>query len=158
MRRLPSLGSRGEGWVIAQGVVLTAVVGSGILGPAWSGTPRAATGLLGVGALAAGAALVAGGARALGRSLTPLPHPRDDSRLVESGPYRWVRHPIYGGLVLATAGWALLTASPATLALWPATAAFFWRKARREEAWLEERFPGYDDYRRRTRRLLPGLS
>jgi len=39
----------------------------------------------------------------------------------------------------------------------PVTVAFFWLKSRREEAWLTERFPGYDAYRRRTRRFLPGL-
>jgi len=34
---------------------------------------------------------------------------------------------------------------------------FFDLKSRREERWLEERYPGYAAYRARTRRLIPGL-
>ena len=82
-------------------------------------------------------------------------HPRRDAPLVESGAYRLARHPIYGGLVIGSVGWALVTASPLGLALAAILFAFFDLKSRREEAWLVDRFPAYDAYRRRTRRLIP---
>ena len=41
--------------------------------------------------------------------------------------------------------------------LWAALLAVLWRKADLEERWLAERYSGYVDYRRRTRRFVPGL-
>lgn len=105
-----------------------------------------------------GGVLVLLGARALGPSLSPFPRPRRRATLVQSGICSRVRHPIYGGLMLAAPGWALLTASPSALALSALLVGFLALKARREEQLLAERFPGYEDYRRRTpRRFLPGV-
>ena len=90
-------------------------------------------------------------------NLTVFPRPREGGRLVETGAYRLVRHPIYGGLILGAFGWGLLTASPVALAGAVVLAAFFDLKSRREEVWLVEQLDGYDRYRDRTRRLLPWL-
>jgi protein-S-isoprenylcysteine O-methyltransferase Ste14 len=98
------------------------------------------------------------GVRDLGESLTPLPHPRDDADLVETGIYGSVRHPIYGGLILLGLGWALLAASPLALALALVLVPFFWLKSSMEERWLGERFPTYPDYRRRTRRFIAWIG
>jgi protein-S-isoprenylcysteine O-methyltransferase Ste14 len=76
---------------------------------------------------------------------------------VETGAYRLVRHPIYGGLVAASLGWGLLTASAPALAGAAVLLAFFRLKSAREEAWLVARYPGYAAYRGRTRRMLPFL-
>ena len=58
------------------------------------------------GTIFAGAVLVVLGIGELqrGQAMTPLPRPRDDGRLVESGVYRLVRHPIYGGLIVGAVG------------------------------------------------------
>ena len=157
MTRLPSLGGRGEGWVAAQLLLALVLLRAATVGPAWRGTPRIATSVAGLAVMGGGILFAARAVRDLGRSLTPLPRPRDGAELVQTGTYASVRHPIYGGLVLASAGWGLLTASPAALALVPVVAAFFWLKSAREEAWLAERFPGYEAYRLRTSRLLPGI-
>lgn len=69
-----------------------------------------------------------------------------------------MRHPIYGGIILGGFGWALLTASPAALAVAAALIPFFWLKSSIEERWLEQRFDGYDAYRGRTRRFIAGLG
>jgi protein-S-isoprenylcysteine O-methyltransferase Ste14 len=153
----PSAG-RGDGWVVAQALLLTAVVVAGLAGPTWSGlTPW--LGLpLGALLLALGVLLGAAGVRGLGRNLSSFPRPRRDAELVAHGIYARVRHPIYGGLLLAAAGWSVLTASVVALALVAVLVPFFVLKARREEAWLAERFEAYGDYRRRVpRRFLPGL-
>ena len=84
-----------------------------------------------------------------------MPRPRDDGSLVETGVYARARHPIYGGLVLAGAGWGLICASPAGLVLAAALLGFFALKSTREERWLVGRFPGYPAYRARTRRFIP---
>jgi protein-S-isoprenylcysteine O-methyltransferase Ste14 len=105
--------------------------------------------------LALGALMMAWGARSLGPNLTPGTEPLADAELVTTGGYAHVRHPIYAGAVLLLAGYTLAW-SNWTLALLAGLAAliFFKAKARREEAWLSARFPGYESYRRRVRRMV----
>lgn len=155
MSRLPSLGPRGEGWVALQGILLVAIGACGVLPPAWDAPVRPVTTAAGAVLLALGLVLAVAGVRHLRENLTPLPHPRDDGSLVETGAYALARHPIYGGLVIAALGWGLLIANPVALVLAAVLLAFFDLKSRREEAWLEARFSGYPAYRRRTRRLIP---
>jgi protein-S-isoprenylcysteine O-methyltransferase Ste14 len=155
MSRLPALGSRGEGWVVAQGVLLVLTAAAGSLGPAWDGAARVACAVLGAALIGAGAVLAIRGTLDLGNALTPFPHPRADATLVQTGVYRWVRHPIYGGIVLASLGWALVTASIPALVMAAVVWGFFTVKSMREEAWLVDRFPDYPAYRTRTRRLIP---
>lgn len=158
MTRLPALGSRGEGWVVAQGLILVLVAVTGLFGPAWDGPARAVGVLLGAALIVTGASLVVRGSRDLGAALTPLPRPREEAMLIESGVYARVRHPIYGGIVIASVGWGLMTASIPTLLLALVTWAFFTVKSMREEAWLVERFPDYPAYRAHTRRLIPWIG
>jgi protein-S-isoprenylcysteine O-methyltransferase Ste14 len=73
--------------------------------------------------------------------------------LVEDGPYRFVRHPIYGAGLLVLLGYALLASVVATAAV-PAIAVVWWLKSSVEEQHLAERFPAYAEYRRRVRRRL----
>jgi protein-S-isoprenylcysteine O-methyltransferase Ste14 len=155
--RLPSLGPRGEGWVAIQGVLLGLVVVAGGVGPAWAGGSRAVLAGAGVALMAMGGLLGARGLFDLRDALTALPHPRDGASLVDSGAYRLVRHPIYGGIVVGSAGFGLLMASPLAIAGAIVLLAFFRLKSAREEAWLEARYPGYAAYRDRTRRMLPYL-
>lgn len=156
--RLPSLGPRGEGWVAIQAVLLMVLVLVPFAwGGAWDRELRWATTLVGGLLGLAGLALAGAGLLHLGESLTALPHPRDGSQLVETGAYRLVRHPIYGGLILGSFGWGLLTASPAALVLAAGVLVFFRLKSGREEVWLRARYAGYDAYAARTRRLLPFL-
>ena len=158
MSRLPSLGPRGEGWVVVQFILLAAIAGAGLLGPAWEDPVRVVTTVVGAVLVAAGFILSAAGLRDLSDALTPLPYPRDDADLVAPGVYARVRHPIYGGLIVAAFGWGLLAASPVAIALAAVLLGFFELKSRREEVWLAERFPGYPAYRQRTRRLIPWIG
>lgn len=155
MSSLPSLGPRGEGWVVIQFVLLVLVALAGTLGPAWDGVARIVTAIAGAVLLATGGILATRGLLDLRDALTPLPHPRDGSELIETGAYALVRHPIYGGLVLGAAGYGLVTASPAAILGAIVLLAFFRLKSEREEAWLAARYATYDAYRARTRRLIP---
>ena len=92
----------------------------------------------------------------LGRSLTPLPTPVPYGELRTGGLYRWVRHPIYTGILALAAGWALRSASLAVVAATLALVAWFSVKARWEEVRLAKRYRGYEDYCARTPRFVPG--
>ncbi|CAN5588821.1 hypothetical protein BH23CHL7_BH23CHL7_23090 [soil metagenome] len=158
MSRLPSLGPRGEGWLGLQLLLMAAIVGSAmVLPPLFDGTARLVLASAGVVLLGGGIGLVGLAARQLGQAATPLPRPQPGTRVIDSGPYRHVRHPIYVGVLLSALGFALLMASPAALLLVGALAVLLDLKARREEAWLCEHDPAYGPYMRRTRRFIPRL-
>lgn len=99
-----------------------------------------------------------GGISSQGRNLTPLPRPREKHSLIESGAYRLIRHPIYGGMILTVTGWTLFHTSVIHAVISLMTIVFFDAKARLEERILLERFPAYDTYRRSVRwRFVPRL-
>jgi len=115
-------------------------------------------------ALAAGLLLLAGGGVlalaatvSLGRNLSPLISPRSGSVLIEHGVYRLVRHPIYSGLILGAAGLTLLRGGRLTLLYALLLTLLLDRKASCVEVLLLAHFPGYADYRRRVRKLIPFL-
>lgn len=159
MQRVPwSKGERGEWYVVAQ-VGLFALI---VLGPRnlpgsspWAAPYAWLATAAGVALALAGVALSAAGVLRLGPNLTPLPYPKDDSVLVESGPYAVVRHPIYSGLIIAALGWALVVQGILTFCYASALFVFFDVKSRREERWLCDKFSHYGDYQRRVRKLLP---
>jgi len=68
-----------------------------------------------------------------------------------------LRHPLYSSLMFASAGWALVWSSAVALAAALTLAVLLDAKARVEERWLLERFPGYAAYAGRVRRLLPWI-
>jgi protein-S-isoprenylcysteine O-methyltransferase Ste14 len=140
---------------VLQIVLFVAIAAAGFVGPAWSGEGRTAGQVLGAVLVGCGGLLSLRGVLDLRENLTPFPKPLPGARLVDTGSYGLVRHPIYGGLIIGAAGWALFMASPLALLLAPALAVFFDLKSRREELWLSEQFAGYAAYRSRTRRLLP---
>ena len=157
MSRLPALGPRGEGWVVLQVGLFAAVLVAGLAGPMVDGVARGVIAVIGATLAAIGGFLAARGLLDLDAALTPLPHPRDGVELVEHGSYRLVRHPIYGGIVIGATGYALLTASVVALAGGAVLLGFFRLKSGREEAWLRERYPGYEAYAARTKRMIPFL-
>lgn len=111
---------------------------------------------LGGGVMAAGGFVIVWGIRSLGRSLTPGTEPLPGAELVTTGAYAHVRHPIYAGVVLLLAGYALAW-SNWTLALLTGIIAlqYFQAKAGAEERWLMKRFPAYGTYMRHVpRRVL----
>jgi len=80
-----------------------------------------------------------------------------DHRVVNTGPYRIVRHPIYTGILLAAFATAAAKGTVFGLAFAPIVTLGLWMKARLEERWLRQELdPGaYDSYRRRVPMLLP---
>jgi protein-S-isoprenylcysteine O-methyltransferase Ste14 len=110
---------------------------------------------LGVGLCAAGFAFAAWARVCLGRNWGMPMSLRQGHELVTSGPYAYVRHPIYTGLILAMIGSAL-TESLLWLLLFVLYFAYFLFSARTEEKMMLAQFPdAYPAYRRRTKMLIP---
>jgi protein-S-isoprenylcysteine O-methyltransferase Ste14 len=83
------------------------------------------------------------------------PEPLPDACLVTSGPYQWIRHPMYTSLLLTMLGIALYChAWPNYLGLGLLAVAVF-GKIRREESQLHLKFDDYSEYVKRTHRLIP---
>ena len=94
----------------------------------------------------------------LGRNWSNIVTVKVGHELVQEGPYRWVRHPIYTGLLLAIAGSALAQDLWIDLVPGPLVFLGFWIKLRREEVWMTEQFgKAYAVYAARTARLIPFL-
>jgi len=152
MRRFTEIGGW---WVVAQVVLLAAVSAAWLL---WGDDWGAAAQVAGVALVVGGAVLIVGGFVALRRHLSPYPEPLPHATLVVGGVYRFVRHPIYGGIVLGGFGLSLADGNPAGLALTLALGVLFYGKSGFEERRLIERFPEYAIYRERVRcRLLPWI-
>jgi protein-S-isoprenylcysteine O-methyltransferase Ste14 len=92
--------------------------------------------------------------RFLGRSFSITPEAR---RLVTSGLYAYVRHPMYLGELLGSLGMLLLALSPITIAIFSAFVVFQIKRMDYEEHILQLAFPDYQIYKRHTARLIPGL-
>ncbi len=95
---------------------------------------------------------------ALGGSLTPFPAPTRSNRLVTHGPYRIVRHPIYGCIVIAFVGGGILFGDAAPLTVAIVMLAFVAGKSSYEERALAGLHPDYQRYREAVRwRILPWI-
>jgi protein-S-isoprenylcysteine O-methyltransferase Ste14 len=90
----------------------------------------------------------------LGRSFSMMAEAR---RLVTSGPYRFVRHPLYIAEELAMIGLLMQFFSLSSAFVLAVQIAFQLRRMHNEEAVLAETFPEYAAYQQRTARLLPGI-
>ncbi len=138
--------------MLGQFALLLAVLLAGFWFDGWPVESNLALTLLGGAVGVVGLGLFVAAILAHGGAVTPLPRPREPVRLVESGAYRFVRHPIYGGVILLAAGFALWRASLVALLFVVGLGLLFHRKARLEEDWLIRLAPEYEDYRRRVRR------
>jgi protein-S-isoprenylcysteine O-methyltransferase Ste14 len=80
---------------------------------------------------------------------------KEDHELIQGGPYRVVRHPIYSGLLLMILGTAVIGGQVGGFIALAICFVGFWMKLRQEEALLSQHLPGYSDYMRRTKALVP---
>lgn len=146
------MGARGEGWVALQAGLLILYATAPKAGLVWTSPIPAIVGWV---LVLAGTGLLIWSALNLGRSLTPLPRPLPDGRLVTHGAYGRVRHPIYSAVIICAAGFGLITESWLRLAMTALLFLFFDRKAQAEERWLVEKYPEYATYKTRVKKLIP---
>ena len=94
--------------------------------------------------------------RVLGRNWSGIVTVKQDHELVQEGPYRWVRHPIYTGLLIAFAGGAIARGEWRGVLALAIVFVALWRKLRHEERWMIETFgDAYLRYREKVRALIP---
>jgi len=155
---LESLGPRGEGWVGIQSalgllVLVVAVLTQGV----WPAALLRLTGLLGIAIILAGTGLFVVGGLTLGRSFSIWVKPRGGVEFIQSGIYRWMRHPVCTAQVVIGLGWALAWGSLVALALLPLYAWYLDRyKLEMEERWLVATYPEYQHYCQMVRhRMIP---
>jgi protein-S-isoprenylcysteine O-methyltransferase Ste14 len=94
----------------------------------------------------------------LGRNWSSMPAIRVDHKLIRTGPYSIVRHPIYTGILFAIAGTAIIIGEPLGLiAFFLILVVYLW-KIRMEEKYLQEEFgEDYAQYKKEVPALIPFL-
>jgi protein-S-isoprenylcysteine O-methyltransferase Ste14 len=115
--------------------------------------------LLGFPLALSGFALMEWGQRSLGKNWSDAPVQLKNHTLTTAGPYRWVRHPIYTAFLLILSAPLLFSANWLVGFSWIlASALDIAARVNAEEAMLRTNFgPYYEQYVRRTGRLLPKL-
>lgn len=149
--------SRGELYVVVQAILLIAM----FFGPRdLFGSPveiNQPLWFLGQLLFYLGVAIAVWAAILLGPNLTPLPKPKANGELIQTGLYRFVRHPIYFGVILLCFGWVAIEQTVYSFVLAFILLIFFDLKSKREESWLIEKFPEYRSYQQKTKKLIPYL-
>lgn len=117
-----------------------------------------------IGIVLLGAVLITAGAALIVRVFVESTHTSsvievtDGQRVVSTGPYRWVRHPMYVGVVVMGFGTPLVLGSLWAALVIPPMFAVLILRIVREERFLRAHLPGYDTYTQSTRaRLVPGI-
>ena len=147
-------------WIIVQGIGI-GIAGFGPIDVALDPMSAAAIGeattvaLLMVGAVGLFDAV----SRAMGANWAIVAQTRSDHVLVQNGPFRWVRNPIYVALGLFMVAMAIAFGHWRNLVVAaPLYAIGTWMRVAREEALLRTQFgAAYDDYAARVKRFVPGL-
>lgn len=145
---------------LAQGLVLAqfALAAALFLTTPWGSLGQGGRGWLAVGLLGVGGCWAIWAWATMGwRRLRVMPHPDPQGALLQHGPYRWTRHPMYGGLLLASLGCWVAEPSWPRGGLWLCLAGVLLTKLQLEERLLAAHFADYPAYRRRTWSLFPGL-
>ncbi|WNM23482.1 1-acyl-sn-glycerol-3-phosphate acyltransferase [Demequina capsici] len=131
-------------------------LGVGFWPPQWSPDVPDAP-IPGLAVVVLGSVLLAVSGLHLGRALTPLPTP-NGTGLVAKGLYRWMRHPVYTGVVTICAGVAVARGEAVVWALVLVLMVFFELKTRLEESYLRGAYEGYEEYASRTGKFVPFLG
>lgn len=83
------------------------------------------------------------------------PLPKAFGSLVTSGPYRWIRHPMYSAVLLGGAALAWMSDPAPGWAVWTCLALVLWIKSTLEERWMREQHPAYSAYAAQSKRFVP---
>jgi protein-S-isoprenylcysteine O-methyltransferase Ste14 len=150
-------GERGEWYAALQlALILLVVFGPSTLTgyPKWPGFTTSFR-ISGAGLMVCGVVLGAAALRRLRPSITASGALKPEGALVTSGPYRFVRHPIYTAQMLLTFGWSLALGGWLTSLCAIALIVVVNFKSLKEERRLLQRFPEYRAYQARTRKFVP---
>lgn len=91
----------------------------------------------------------------LNKNLTPFPTPIDRGTLIQTGLYKFVRHPIYSGIILGAFGFGIYQESLWKMSIGLVLWVLFYFKSGYEETLLLKHYPEYESYRTQTSRFFP---
>lgn len=86
-------------------------------------------------------------------NIRPLPH--SSGKLATTGPYKFIRHPMYSSQLLVTLAWTINSNRDMNRYIWAGYLLILMAKLSFEEISLEEQFPEYKNYQKNTWRLIP---
>ncbi len=113
--------------------------------------------VLGVALFIVGSSIAAMAIWQLRHSISPFPSPKKSAQLINNGVFRWMRHPIYTGILFVALAYTLLTGSVWRVLVTIALFILFHFKARHEERLLMRKFETYTNYMTKSGRFLPKL-
>ncbi len=91
----------------------------------------------------------------LDKNLTPFPSPKENGTLIQTGLYKFVRHPIYSGIILSTIGLGFFFGSISKISIGIILWVLFFFKSKYEETMLSNHFTEYEAYKKTTNRFFP---
>lgn len=86
----------------------------------------------------------------LNKNLSPFPTPKPGAELIQSGIYKYIRHPIYLGILFFTFGFSIYSENTLRLLIFFTLLILFGLKATYEEKLLQDKYLNYGDYKKTT--------
>lgn len=105
-----------------------------------------------------GVIIAVAGLITLKKTLSPFPTPKENAELIQSGVYKFIRHPIYTGILFFTFGYSIYSENTLRLLIFFGLLVLFIFKATYEEKLLEEKFPNYTAYKKTAGMFWPWLK
>ena len=93
----------------------------------------------------------------LNKNLTPFPTPKENGNLISNGLYKYIRHPIYSGIIISAIAFGVFDLSVWKITIGIQLLFLFFFKSKYEERMLTKHFPEYSDYIKTTKRFFPFL-
>ena len=149
---------KGEWWLIGQVLLIAAHLlpawspfkDSEIIWPTW--LTIVGTCLLIIGIIKSAKAFIS-----LGPNLSPLPNPKAGSKLVQTGSYKFCRHPLYQGIIISSLGIVISVGSIFHALLSFSLTVLLIKKAKREELLLIHKHLNYKNYLESTPAIIKGI-
>lgn len=94
----------------------------------------------------------------LNKNLSPFPTPKSSAELIQVGLYKYIRHPIYTGILLMLFGYGFYLNSSFKIAISIILLILFYFKSSYEEKQLCIKYSNYSEYTQKTGRFLPKFS
>ena len=95
---------------------------------------------------------------ALNKNLSAFPTPKKSAELIQSGIYKYIRHPIYSGILFFTFGFSMYSENTLRLLVFFVLLVLFMFKAAYEEKLLQHKFSNYGDYKKTSGMFLPKIK
>jgi protein-S-isoprenylcysteine O-methyltransferase Ste14 len=91
----------------------------------------------------------------LNKNLTPFPTPIESGKLIQAGLYKYIRHPIYTGIIIFSIFFGVFNECIWNISIGIALYILFYFKSEYEETLLKKQYKEYESYKLKTKRFFP---